>query len=207
MAHIDFENLEEKLESTLNTKQWKQFEKDFSSSSDIYIVANGGLWAVGNHAADDCTRLFAKAGIEKHISTMESQCLMTSLANDYGWNNLFLGWLELAKKTGKMKDDAMIIGLSCSGGSKNVVSCCHWAKKHGYKTAMIAGQNRHVLHENINNIILNCKYFHTVEVLTLILFYDLIHACGAQCPSIKDEVIRKGGYPLSKSMDAGSTRS
>jgi hypothetical protein len=108
-------------------------------------------------------------------------------------------WLELAKKTGKMKDDAMIIALSCSGGSKNVVSCCHWAKKYGYKTAMIAGQDRGVLGDKVNNIVLDCKYFHTVEVLTLILFYDLIHACGAQCPTISDEVIRKGtSQPLSR---------
>ena len=57
---------------------------------------------------------------------------------------------------------------------------------------MIAGQDRGVLGDKINNVVLDCKYFHTVEVLTLILFYDLIHACGAQCPSIKDEVVRKG---------------
>jgi|TARA_B100000035_G_C20994504_1_gene551819 phosphoheptose isomerase len=192
MRHIDFENIEEKFDEVLATPEWQQFVKDFKSSSDIYIVANGGLWAVGNHAADDCTRLFAKAGIQKHISTIESQCLMTSIANDYGYNNLFIRWLELARKTGKMKDDAMIVALSCSGGSKNVVSCCHWAEKYGYKTAMIAGQDRNVLSDTINNVVLNCKYFHTVEVLTLILFYDLIHACGAECPSIKDEVVRKG---------------
>ncbi len=199
MRHIDFENIEEKFDATLATPEWEQFTKDFQNSSDIYIVANGGLWAVGNHAADDCTRLFAKAGIQKHISTIESQCLMTSIANDYGYNNLFLRWLELAKQTGKMKDDAMIIALSCSGGSKNVVSCCHWAKKNGYKTAMIAGQDRGVLEEGINNIVLDCNYFHTVEVLTLILFYDLIHACGAECPSIKDEVVRKGtSQPLAR---------
>jgi phosphoheptose isomerase len=205
MRHIDFENIEDKFDKTLTTKEWKKLEKDFAKSSDIYIVANGGLWAVGNHAADDCTRLFAKAGIKKHISTMESQCLMTSLANDYGWNNLFLGWLELAKKTGKMKDDAMIIGLSCSGGSKNVVSCCHWAKKNGYKTAMIGGQDRGVLGDKINNVVLDCKYFHTVEVLTLILFYDLIHACGAECPTISDEVIRKGtSQPLARNPISNS---
>jgi len=199
MANIDFENIEEKLEATLITKQWKKFEKDFASSSDVYLVANGGLWAVANHAADDCSRLFAKAGIQKSISTLESQCLMTSIANDYGYNNLFLSWLELQRKTGKMKDDAMIIALSCSGGSKNVVSCCHWAEKNGYKTAMIAGQDRGVLGDKINNVVLDCKYFHTVEVLSLILFYDLIHACGAECPSIKEEVVRKGtSQPLAR---------
>ena len=199
MRHIDFENIEEKFDKTLSTLEWKKLVKDFNSSSDIYLVANGGLWAVANHAADDCTRLFAKANIKKSINALESQCLITSIANDYGYNNLFLRWLELQRKTSKMKDDAMIIALSCSGGSKNVVSCCHWAKKHGYKTAMIAGQDRNVLGDDINNVVLNCKYFHTVEVLTLILFYDLIHACGAECPSISDEVIRKGtAVPLSR---------
>ncbi len=42
MSHIDFENLEDKFEKTLTTREWKQFEKDFASSSDIYLVANGG---------------------------------------------------------------------------------------------------------------------------------------------------------------------
>jgi len=149
--------------------------------------------AVGNHAADDCTRLFAKAGIKKHISTLESQCLITSIANDYGYNNLFLNWLSLAKETGKMDGKkVMVVALSCSGNSKNVISCLHWAEKNGFKSALISGQTSLVKPDGINEVMLDCQYFHTVEVLTLILFYELIHACGASCPSIKAEVIRKG---------------
>ena len=133
---------------------------------------------------------------------MESQCLITSIANDYGWNNLFLSWLDLQKKTGKMSKNAMILGLSCSGNSKNVISCLHWAKKYGYKSALISGQNSQVIPKDVNEVNLDCKYFHTVEVLTLILFYDLIHACGAQCPSIKEEIVRKGASePLKKILD------
>ena len=204
MALIDFENIEEKFEKTLKTKEWKEFVKDFEQSDDIYIVANGGLWAVGNHAADDCTRLFSKAGIKKHISTMESQCLMTSIANDYGYNNLFLNWLDLAKQTGKMDGKKpMIIALSCSGNSKNVISCLHWAEKNGFKSALISGNESLVLPSGINEVNLKCKYFHTVEVLTLILFYELIHVVGASCPSIKDEVVRKGA---AESIDRKPTK-
>ena len=192
MRNIDFENIEQKYDNTLVSKEWKRFKKDFQDSEDIYIVANGGLWAVGNHAADDCTRLFAKAGIKKNISTMESQCLITSLANDYGWNNLFISWLDLQKKTGVMSDNAMILGLSCSGNSKNVITCLHWAEKYGHKSALITGQPSQVTPKKVNQVNLDCKYFHTVEVLTLILFYDLIHACGAECPTIMDEIVRKG---------------
>jgi len=193
MANIDFENIEEKFENTLKTEEWQKLVQDFEECDDIYIVANGGLWAVGNHAADDCTRLFAKAGIKKHISTLESQCLITSIANDYGYNNLFLNWLSLAKETGKMDGKkVMVVALSCSGNSKNVISCLHWAEKNGFKSALISGQTSLVKPDGINEVMLDCQYFHTVEVLTLILFYELIHACGASCPSIKAEVIRKG---------------
>tara|TARA_R110002012_G_scaffold123877_1_gene274536 strand:- start:1549 stop:2163 length:615 start_codon:yes stop_codon:yes gene_type:complete len=199
MRHIDFENIEEKFDNALSDPKWKKLSDDFKQSDDIYLVANGGLWAVANHAADDCTRLFVKAGIKKSVSTMESQCLMTSLANDYGWNNLFLRWLELQKNSGKMGKKPMVIGLSCSGSSKNVISCCHWAAENNYKTAMISGQTRGVLSDAVNEVDLNCKYFHTVEVLALILFYDLIHDLGAQCPSIKQEVVRKSiSQPLAR---------
>ena len=199
MRHIDFENLETKFDNATDTKEYKKLVKDFHASDDIYVVANGGLWAVANHAADDCTRLFAKAGVAKSVNAMESQCLMTSIANDYGYNNMFLRWLELAKQSGKMSKNAMVIGLSCSGGSKNVTSCCHWAVENGYKSAMISGQDRGILDDSINQLVLDCKYFHTVEVLSLILFYDIIHACGAECPTIKDEVVRKNiAQPLSR---------
>lgn len=204
MALIDFENIEEKFEKTLTTKEWVKFCKDFEESDDIYVVANGGLWAVGNHAADDCTRLFSKAGIKKHISTLESQCLMTSIANDYGYNNLFLSWLDLAKQTGKMDGKkVMVIALSCSGNSKNVISCLHWAEKNGFKSALISGAVSQVLPSGINEVNLDCKYFHTVEVLTLILFYELIHIMGAECPTIKDEVVRKGA---AESIDRKPTK-
>ena len=29
MRHVDFENIEEKFDKTLTTKEWKIFEKDF----------------------------------------------------------------------------------------------------------------------------------------------------------------------------------
>ena len=198
MRHIDFENIEKKFDNALATPEWEKLRDDFAASDDIYVLGNGGLWAVANHAADDCTRLFVKAGIKKSVNAMESQCLMTSVANDYGWNNLFLRWLELQKNSGKMSRKSMIIGLSCSGGSKNVTSCCHWAQENGYRTAMISGQSRGILPDSVNEVDLKCRYFHTVEVLCLILFYDLIHDLGAECPSIKEEVVRKNlSQPLS----------
>lgn len=202
MRHLDFENFEQRFKDTLKTEAYKKLYKTFNESDEIYIVANGGLWAVGNHAADDCNRLFAKAGVKKMVYNMESQCMMTSVANDYGYNNMFIKWLELFDKTGKIGKNSLVIGLSCSGTSKNVVSALYWAKQHGYKAAMISGQQSDVLPDGIQELSFGTEYFHTTEILTLVLFYELIHACGGKCPTIKEEKIRKGiTQPLSRPLD------
>ena len=93
--------------------------EEFNDSDDIYIVANGGFGlaviTLPTIALDFSPKL------ESKINSLDSQCLITSVANDYGYNNVFLRWLELQKVTGKMSDNPMIIGLSCSGNSKNIV--------------------------------------------------------------------------------------
>ena len=86
----------------------------------------------------------------------------------------------------------MIIGLSCSGNSSNIIGSLHWAKDQGFMTHMISGQKSQILNDNIGELILNCEYFHTVEVLCLMMFYDLIHRTGNHCPSITKEKERMG---------------
>jgi|TARA_R110000851_G_scaffold285798_1_gene439584 phosphoheptose isomerase len=198
--HLDFENIESKFEKTLELPEYKKFLEDFNSSKQIFVIANGGLWAVANHAADDCNRLFHKEGVDKIVHSMDSACMITSIANDYGWNNLFIKWLEIYIKKNK-SSDIMVVGLSCSGGSKNVISALHWAKNIGCKTGLVSGYDAKVLPEDINQVCLDTKYFHTTEVLTLIMFYELIHACGAECPTIKEEVVRKSvSQPISRPL-------
>ena len=63
---------------------------------------------------------------------------------------------------------------------------------------MISGQASKRLEKGINEVDLNCQYFHTCEVLTLILFYQLIHESGHQCPAIIDEIKRKDPWALGK---------
>jgi D-sedoheptulose 7-phosphate isomerase len=127
---------------------------------------------------------------------------MTSVANDYGYNNMFVKWLEGHKKRLGRQKKIMVIGLSCSGGSKNVTSALYWAQMNGYMTVMISGQSANVLPDGINEVCLNTQYFHTTEVLTLIMFYELIAACGAKCPTIHEEVVRKSvTQPLTRPLD------
>ena len=42
--------------------------------------------------------------------------------------------------------------------------------------------------ENINIIQLGTDFYHTGEVLSLMLFYQLIHGSGKECPSISKKI-------------------
>jgi D-sedoheptulose 7-phosphate isomerase len=190
---IDFENIEEKFKIATESKSWKALVSDFLKCKKVYLIGNGGLHFTAAHGATDCTRLIPG----KLVISFDSNGYITSCANDHGFENLFVRCLETSGST----DDpstSMVIGLSCSGNSKNITRALSWAKATGYKSAMITGQESKRLEKGINEVVLDCKYFHTCEVLTLILFYQLIHESGHSCPAIIDEIKRKDPWALGK---------
>ena len=85
----------------------------------------------------------------------------------------------------------MIIGLSCSGRSENILKALDWGVNNDIPSWMISGSYESQEYKTVS---LNCKYYHTVEALTLMLFYDMIHKIGYKCPSIDsnyaDSVLR-----------------
>lgn len=188
---IDFENIEEKLKLTCETEQWKKLVQKFKNCKKIYIIGNGGLHFTAAHAATDCTRLIPN----KICFSFDTTGFITSLANDYEYENLFIKWLDSSTLPEEI-DTSLVIGLSCSGNSKNITSCLSWANSKGFKTFMISGRKSKRLESGLEEIDLNCKYFHTVEVLCLVLFYQMIHEMGSKCPSILKEVERKDPWAV-----------
>ena len=62
--------------------------------------------------------------------------------------------------------------------------------------SMISGQTSEVLNQNISEMSFKCEYFHTVEVMCMMIMYDLIHRLGSHCPSITEEKKRMADSPL-----------
>ena len=82
-----------------------------------------------------------------------------------------------------------------------MIDAMHWADDNGYETFMVSGQTSEVLRPGIDELNLNCKFFHTVEVMCLMVFYDLIHRTGNHCPSIRQEKDRLADSPLRQSSE------
>lgn len=188
---IDFENIEEKLVKASSSDSFKKIVDKLNSAKKIYLIGNGGLHFVASHMSTDLTRLIP----DKVAYSFDSFGFITSNANDHGFNNIFTRWVETVSPL-EEASDSLIIGMSCSGNSSNIISCLHWAEDHGYSTFMMSGQKSEKLSGNIDEMVFNCEYFHTVEVLCMMMFYELIHQTDNKCPSIKGEKVRLKESPL-----------
>ena len=63
------------------------------------------------------------------------------------------------------------------------------AIEKGCKACLISAKKPDIIGK-YNTVILGVDQYHTSEVLTLSLFYQLIHGAGFKCPSISDSTKR-----------------
>ena len=60
-----------------------------------------------------------------------------------------------------------------------------------FKQILISGLKSSKLKKNIMQISFNTKYFHTAEILSIMLFYEMVYQLGFSCPTISSEIKRK----------------
>ena len=165
---------------------WHAIERDFSCSDRISIFGNGGNLAVADHAAVDISRLTNKLGI-----CPGSGILASSLINDKGHDEWLRKWVEISSRglSPETVSNSMFIGISSSGKSENVVSALNHAVSMGGKAWMISAKPLKTSQEvRFSSYILEIDEYHTAEVLTLLMTYQLIHSAGFSCPSIESAI-------------------
>ena len=74
----------------------------------------------------------------------------------------------------------------------------HYSKSRGEEIKILDMHLPHLIRA-YSNLLNDCEYFHTVEVMCMIVFYEMIHRTGNRCPSIKQEKNRMADSPLRKS--------
>lgn len=179
---ISFENIEQRCVDATNSEEYKLLASKLGKAKKVFLLGNGGLHFVASHMATDLSRLIP----DKAVYSFDSVGFITSNANDHGFEMLFVRWLETMAAV-ENPEDCLVVGMSCSGNSSNVINALHWADDTGMDTFMVSGQSSEILKEGISEMSFECEYFHTVEVMCMILFYDLIHQTDNKCPSIRGE--------------------
>jgi phosphoheptose isomerase len=182
-----FESFTHKFNSILLSNEWFQAQQNFNEAKLILTAGNGGNLAVCDHGAIDIARL-----TNKQAMAPGSGILASSLINDASHDLWVKNWLSITTR-GHSPDflsKMMLIGVSSSGYSTNICNALDLALEKGMKALLISATKPHIP-GSYNTIILDVDQYHTSEVLTLALFYQLIHGAGFACPTISDSTTRK----------------
>ena len=189
--YLDTEDFSLKLSDVLTSPTWVLVEKMFAKARNIYLFGNGGNMAVADHMAIDMSRL-----TDKNVICPGSAVLATSIISDTNFEDWFKHWLEIRRRhvvyhtlPGVGGVD-LAIGFSCStiGASSNAtLKALEWASQHYMNAVLITAQDKANMPDGIYTINQNVVHYHTAELLSLALGYQLIHSAGFDCPTIQQK--------------------
>lgn len=108
----------------------------------VSICGNGGSAAVASHWAADLSKLTALPGRPRLrvLSLTDSAAAITAAANDFDYSEIFTAQLETFMAPGDV-----VVGISTSGRSPNVLRALEYANLHGGVTLGITGQGGQAL--------------------------------------------------------------
>jgi len=116
-------------ESILNFRN--SIASTFENNGRLIFMGNGASASLSSHAATDFTKQAKIPSI-----AFNDHNLVTALSNDYGYEN----WISKAIEYYSKSND-MLIFISVSGESKNLINGIKYAKKNKIKTASLTGSN------------------------------------------------------------------
>ena len=107
----------------------------FHKGGRLFLCGNGGSAADAQHIATEFVSRFYKErpGLNAEALTVNTSTL-TAVGNDYSFERVFARQLEAKAKAGDI-----IIGISTSGRSKNVLEALRYAKDNNITTVLLTG--------------------------------------------------------------------
>lgn len=99
------------------------------AEATVWWVGNGGSSALCSHLSQD---VLNKLKIRSLV--INDPALLTCMANDFGYENVYVRPLELLTRTGDL-----LIAVSSSGKSRNILACAELAKRKGMRLIALSG--------------------------------------------------------------------
>ena len=132
----------------------------------VAIFGNGGSAAISSHFSVDLT----KVGKIRCVNFNEAD-LITCFSNDYGYEF----WIKKAIELYLDKGDVLIL-ISSSGSSKNIINAAKFAKKKGIYLITFSGFNKNNPLTKLGkiNIWVNSKVYNHVENIHQIQLLSII---------------------------------
>ena len=180
---LDIENLEQLFHKVVNSDDWKELQEKFNNADTIYVLGHGGNLAVASHAAIDISRL---SNGTKNAICPDSATVVTSLINDTDFDHWMHQWLKMvtSDKTEEQLKRSLVLGFSSSGTSRDLIKAFQWSYSNDIPMGVLTAKPISERIPNLTEVVADCEYYHTIEVLSLLLQYELTHGSGKVCPPI-----------------------
>jgi D-sedoheptulose 7-phosphate isomerase len=127
LAKIDGDKVGQVVEAVASTH---------AAGKAIYVIANGGSAAVGSHFVNDLgvnCLVPGKPGFRVFCLADNVEAI-TAVANDSGYENIFLYQLRCVMQPGDL-----VLAMSVSGNSPNILKAVEYAKANGGRTVGLCG--------------------------------------------------------------------
>lgn len=147
----------------------------------VYWIGNGGSAADAQHLATELVAKFAQDRKPiKSVSLVSNISLITALGNDVGFDHVFHRQVEAF-----VGSDDVVIGISTSGQSRNVVEALTLAKRRSALTIALTGLNQCPLDE-ICDIVYKAR-----SQITGVIQQVHITIGQAMCLALENEIIKR----------------
>lgn len=109
--------------------------ESLQNNGAIYLCGNGGSAADAQHIATEFVSRFYKErpGLNAEALSVNTSTI-TAIGNDYSFERIFVRQLEAKAKAGDV-----LIGISTSGKSRNVLEALRYAKENGMISVLLMG--------------------------------------------------------------------
>jgi len=168
----------EALDMTAVERLVEVFLDAHQRGAQIFTMGNGGSGASASHAAGDFLK-GASYGLDKRFKMI---CLndnvpsMMAVANDIGWDDIFVEPLKNYLHPGDV-----VIGISGSGNSRNVLKAAEYAKSKGATlvgmTGFKGGKLRELADLSIHSVAMDME---VAEDVHMAVFNMVKKACMAR---------------------------
>jgi D-sedoheptulose 7-phosphate isomerase len=157
-AHQHFEDYFKRLKSTIDKIEISSLEKAVDillkvreEGKTTYIFGNGGSAANASHIAGDFLKGISY-GLDKRFRVHclnDNMAATTAITNDLTYEEVFVEQLMTFLNPGDV-----VIGISGSGNSANILKAMKWAKENGARTIGVMGYKGGKLIELVDTALL-----------------------------------------------------
>lgn len=148
-----------KILRVLDEKSLNDFSAALNSArllgKTIFFIGNGGSAATASHMANDFgTDILRRTNTKKPFKAMsltDNCAVMLAVANDSGYENIFVNQLKIHYRKGDV-----LVAISASGNSRNVIEAAKWVKQQKGKVLSLVGFDGGKLKE-ISDVVIHVK--------------------------------------------------